>query len=470
MQHAEHHLGGPPSLTPMSKSQEQSATAAFFFLVLYIVVVFVRPQEFVPAVLGWPIMPALIMASFLSWLTAANAGSLRAPQFYLLGALFLYSTLTVILAGEGMANALQAIARLAPLYLTFLLISVTALSRKRMHIMMWLMVGGAIMLSLHGIQQKMTGIGWTGEVPVLGRIRYIGIFNDPNDVGLSLVTALPMAMYLLRHHQNTFIKLLLLLGIGTILWGIKLTDSRGTVLAVGAILGIFSLRRYGFFKTLMVALIAIPLMFMASSRLDTISPEEESAHERVEAWYEGIQMLKEHPVFGVGFGQFPEHHYLTAHNSYVLVLAEQGLPGYFLWFSFFGICILMMYKLQKTQKEPTPRWQELNRFDGQEKPSDVDHGKKPVEGSIAPEDQAIARALFLSFVGFASASFFLSRSYSMQLFLLCGMAVAHYQGARLRNPEMEEYRFSDHFWFWAFTSGASVIFLYMTIIVLLSLA
>ena len=214
-------------------------------------------------------------------------------------------------------------------------------------------------------------------------------------------------------------------------------------------------------------------MFTLSSRLDTISPGEESAHGRVEAWYEGMQMVKENPVFGVGFGLFSDHHKRTAHNSYVLVLAEQGVPGYFLWFSYFGICFVMMYMLQKTYKKPKPKWQNLdidNANGGTFYPELPPRQTAPTANTIAPEDQAIARVLFLSFVGFATASFFLSRSYSMQLFLLCGMAVAHYQGARLRNPEVAEYRFLDHFWFWAATSGISVVFLYFTVGILLSLS
>jgi O-antigen ligase len=454
--------------------QDQTAGLAFFFLVLYVIVLFVRPQEYVPAVQDWPLMPVLIITAFLAWLGAGNL-QLKAPPFYLLAALFLYSPLTVLIAGEGAANALETVTKLIPLYLTFLLISSTALSRKRIHIMMWLMIGGAVLFSVHGIQQKYTGVGWTGEVPILGRIRYIGIFNDPNDVGLSLVTALPMAVYLMRTSRHALLKLLLLISAGLILWGISLTNSRGTILALGAILGVYSWRRYGMVNTLILGAMAIPAMFMLSSRLDTISPGEASAHGRVEAWYEGIQMLKENPVFGVGFDLFTDHHIRTAHNSYVLVLAEQGVPGYFLWFSFVGICFMLMYRLQKHRIQPDKPYATWHSL-GLERPQgpgsaggflppEPEQEKKEI---LAPEDRAIARVLFLSLVGFAVSSFFLSRSYSMQLFLLCGMAVAHYQGTRLRNPEITEYRFLDHFLFWGTLCCVSIVVLYFVVSALLS--
>ena len=58
-----------------------------------------------------------------------------------------------------------------------------------------------------------------------------------------------------------------------------------------------------------------------------ISNGDDSAYGRVEAWYEGIQMFKSSPVFGVGKGMFTDFNNLTAHNSYMLVLAELGFVG-----------------------------------------------------------------------------------------------------------------------------------------------
>ena len=37
------------------------------------------------------------------------------------------------------------------------------------------------------------------------------------------------------------------------------------------------------------------------------------------------------PAVGVGSGQFMEHHELTAHNSFLLTLAELGPLGFLLW-------------------------------------------------------------------------------------------------------------------------------------------
>jgi hypothetical protein len=42
-------------------------------------------------------------------------------------------------------------------------------------------------------------------------------------------------------------------------------------------------------------------------------------------------MWHSNPVVGVGKGQYMEHHGITAHNSFILVLGELGTVGIFIW-------------------------------------------------------------------------------------------------------------------------------------------
>ena len=67
--------------------------------------------------------------------------------------------------------------------------------------------------------------------------------------------------------------------------------------------------------------------FIAASAIGgrAISSKEQSAAERIEAWSVGLELLKWRPLFGAGYGNFTDHHHLTAHNSFVLCFAELGL-------------------------------------------------------------------------------------------------------------------------------------------------
>src|SRR3546814_18467251 len=82
-------------------------------------------------------------------------------------------------------------------------------------------------------------------------------------------------------------------------------------------------------------------MMMLPTRLQELDAGESSAYGRIESWYDGIQMFLANPVFGVGVGNFTYHTWLTAHNSFVLALAEHGIVGYTFWPAIVGDCFLM---------------------------------------------------------------------------------------------------------------------------------
>ncbi len=71
-------------------------------------------------------------------------------------------------------------------------------------------------------------------------------------------------------------------------------------------------------------------------------------------------MLKAHPLIGVGHDQFVRHHHLTAHNSFLLAAAENGLVGMLMWtaavyFSFKGP-VLVLRKVKEPEAEPARIW------------------------------------------------------------------------------------------------------------------
>jgi O-antigen ligase len=49
------------------------------------------------------------------------------------------------------------------------------------------------------------------------------------------------------------------------------------------------------------------------------------------------------PIFGVGARQFGAHHFLTAHNSFVLTLAEMGIVGMVLFVAVIYLCIKTLF-------------------------------------------------------------------------------------------------------------------------------
>src|SRR5207245_2630176 len=81
-------------------------------------------------------------------------------------------------------------------------------------------------------------------------------------------------------------------------------------------------KRYGPAGLIAGAVIAMPLMMLGGRSGEKA---DESTELRFEAWDAGLRMFKQSPVFGTGHKHFTDFFFITAHNSYVLTLAELGI-------------------------------------------------------------------------------------------------------------------------------------------------
>jgi hypothetical protein len=187
-------------------------------------------------------------------------------------------------------------------------------------------------------------------------------------------------------------------------------------------------------------------MKLLSSRMQELDPDEESAFGRVDAWYEGLHMFLSHPVFGVGAGNFTEYNDLTAHNSFVLVLAETGFVGYVLWLAFVGYSFWMMLTVLRY------------------KPDGIND---PVRAKAWQSEQRMALTLLLSLCGLFSAAFFLSRSYTVVMYLLAAMVVGYYVSARQRYPGLRLFTLASNGWLWLSASAGSIAGFFVLVAVLL---
>ncbi len=416
-----------------------------FLILLYVSLVIIRPQDYLASLAGIPLLPAVEGLSLLAW-ALSRGKDFRAPQFPLIIVFQVALVMSEIAAG-WLGGAVEQLAEFSTVIVAFVVLATAvSVSRRRLATAMAVLALCACVLALHGIDQKHYGIGWTGMgLSEGGRIQYVGIFNDPNDLGLLFVTALPMTIYL--HSLSGFLmRLFWLAAAGLLVYGIYLTNSRGAMLALLVEGGVYIWMRRGMVVAGALGVIGLGAMRLLSSRMDELDAGEDSAAGRVDAWYEGLHMFTSHPLFGVGAGNFTDYNYLTAHNSFILVLAETGFFGYVTWLAFVGYSFLMMWQILRYQ----PDEEVLAR-------EDVDW----------PGEQAIARTLLLSLCGLFAAAFFLSRSYTIILYLTLAIVVGAYMGVRRRVPELPPLRLADSWWKWIPAALASIAFFFVLVAVLL---
>ena len=300
-------------------------------------------------------------------------------------------------------GVLNSIVKFIPTIVGYFLVAHGINSQKKAKFFILLLIFLTTFLAYEGYKQSTTGVSLGGMEPIYQnsvnldgervkviRIRWYGMFNDPNDLGLALVLVVPLLVDMAFRRKWIIPGLCL----PVILYALYLTNSRGAMVALMASIFAYLVLRYRSMKGVVIGLmIAVILVTFGPSRLTDMSAGGESANGRVEAWYQGLQMLESSPIFGVGKGMFKEYHCLTAHNSYVLVLAELGLFGTLFFVGLF------FYPFQWV-------WENIFKRD------DLFLGDETEETQLC--------SIYGCLVGIMFAIFFLSRSYILLPFMLVG--------------------------------------------------
>jgi len=241
-------------------------------------------------------------------------------------------------------------------------------------------------------------VGLFGTQTIRGRVRFRGTMEDPNELSLAVGIVLPLALAFLDRRRSAARLLLFSLAFGTIGLCVFFTQSRGGQLVFLTVLGVYFVRRYGARAGLLAgSLLALPILIFGGR-----SGAEGSTAERTECWWTGLHLLVASPGFGVGFGQFTEHHALTAHNSFILAAAELGLPGLLIWSSIVYISIKIPVMALRSR--------------------------------VAPVATTWALALLASMAGLVVGGMFLSFTYKTVYWIFIGLTGVLYQAIRRHDP------------------------------------
>ncbi|MGA3129914.1 MAG: O-antigen ligase family protein [Terracidiphilus sp.] len=256
------------------------------------------------------------------------------------------------------------------------------------------------------------------------RLRGLGEINDPNDFGQILVCVIPLLFIFWRPKKTMRNFAFVILPACVLLVGIFLTHSRGALVALVAVVLVAARRRIG---TLPAAILAGGLFVgaMALHFTGGRAISVDAGADRTELWSEGLQMLKSHPLFGVGIGHFMDYAVNTAHNTIVVCAAELGLFGLYFWSLFLFSTAWGALLIASPKK--------VGEADGTKIDDTGTHfadWKGPELGRA--EINHLGYCLLLSLTGFLVAGWFLSRAYVMTFFLLGGMVEMVYEAARRR--------------------------------------
>jgi putative inorganic carbon (HCO3(-)) transporter len=359
-------------------------------VLLYVALIYIRPAEIVP---GWEAIPFVDILTGISAFVAIFSLASKPRPFANLPHDKLILIFWVLIAVSSVKvwfwAVYDSVLAFSPVVVCYFLIRAAVTTQRQLTGLIYLLIGLNVFLAINGIVQFHTGVGLGNIQTRMDRIYGTGIFNDPNDLGMTFVMAVPLLVFVLSRAGNwAILRVLAFVGLVLVLAGIYYTNSRGSLVGLAAALVAMSFLRFRNIAGTVVAVALLSVIVVAApSRGAEMDSSESSAQSRIQSWAEGWSMFKTHPLTGVGFGQYTEYHVKVAHNSFVETFAELGILG--------ALCLVGMFY-----------WY----FKGVRLIPEKNVGSPPWR-----------RALLASAVGVLTCAWFLSRQYVPIFYVLLAM-------------------------------------------------
>jgi len=378
---------------------------SLFLLATYIALIFIRPQEWWQPVYGFELVNVTAIATLVVSFPKLMKEQMvfrRLPEIKCSLLLLLAAALSWV-GNSYLGGALNAFDEFGKVIVLYLLIVMLGRSARGFTILMWTILLCITWMAIHGIVQARTGAGFGGLPPnprilengdTTYQIVAYGIFNDPNDLCLAFIIAVPLLYAVYKASGNGASKALAICLIPLVCYGAYLTNSRGGVVGILGMLGAYGISRAkGFRRWIIVSVGGTVVFVVAPSRFSGGMGVDVN---RVSLWGESMDAFKTHPIFGVGWRNIEDYtsSFQVTHNSFINTLAELGLLGYIPWFLLIFLTIVHMRRAMN------------------------------IKGIDGTPEYAYLSGLFSALVGYLTAVYFLTRQYNHVLYILLGMAVA----------------------------------------------
>jgi len=393
---------------------------AYSGLVLFTLVLYVRPNDFLP-IGDFPvakIVGAAALAAFLLERLAAGRSFSVLPRElkYLLGlvVLMFLSVLLALNPGEAMDTVTGLFLKVVLIFV-LMINTLTSYARFRRLVGLTALCGGWV--AVDALTNFIAGKDLV-ETYRAGGVGG-GMFGNPNDLALALGILIPLAVALALTARALPARLLWLASAGVMAGALLVTFSRAGFLSLVAA-GMYVLATMGRRRARVTVVLLLGGLALASfapegygdrvlSIFDHSLDRTGSAIGRTEVLWRSLQVVASNPkvwVAGLGPGNFHivSIHEAVNHNAYLQVLTEIGLPALVLYLLFLTGAFRGLRDLVKSRR----------RGDGWDAVS------------------VLAISLRASLLAYAVGSFFGSVAYQWPLYYAAGYAVCLRQIAAAR--------------------------------------
>lgn len=356
-------------LAPVTR-KARGPGAAFAFLVAFVVLAAVRHWETVPG----GAFEAVAVVALGGGLAAALGDRQRLSLLRLLLALALafnlVSLLSVVQSAETDA-ALKAWGRLGFAQSLGLGCYLLTSDRRRLRGFTFGSIAGVGLIAAGSMGVLPIGSMPLERIDDVGRLS--GPIGDPNFFGQFLVVGLAVSLAAVHGERRTIVRLVSLAVACVILAAAFGTESRGTWLAMSAVAAIHFVRSSRSTRVTLAASVALVVVLVPAGSLDDTterltrvpssvnealvvgSAEDTAVGGRLSEAIASAAMFRDHPVLGVGIGNY-RYRYLDyaadigidrrgeerdAHSRHLEVAAEAGILGVVVWSALLLSCAVL---------------------------------------------------------------------------------------------------------------------------------
>lgn len=396
----------PVSEKPVSETwiHKHGHSISFAGVFLFTTIVFFRPYELSPSLkflsnAAFWIALATLLVFVITQLGLENTITVRTREVKLIFLLTVLGAISIPQALEPQ-KAFNAFYEFVKVVLIFIVMVNVVRTEKRMRILWIVILAATCMLSIDAVINYRMGNFELGNMRIKGSIG--GLFDNPNDLALHLVTMVPIALAFFFTSRNPLTKILFL-GVAILtVSGIVVTLSRGGFLALLAAtaLLLWKLARSSRWLLVLVApALVIGFIVFAPgvyrTRLSTTG--DESSMARFDDLKRSVYVASRHPILGVGMDNYIlfSNSNKSTHNAYTQVAAELGTAAAIVYILF----IITPFRGLRRIEKQSFQSKSMRRY------------------------HYLSIALQASLVGYMVASFFASVAYLWYIYYLVAYAV-----------------------------------------------
>jgi hypothetical protein len=309
-----------------------------------------RPQDWVSGLTALPLAKIAGVLALLSFFFSVRQVRHPLPReiillILLVGQLFATVPMSPVWPGGAFWHTLD----FAKVLIIFIVIVTAVNTARRLRAI--ILIQSASVVAVAGVAV------WRGRLST-GRLEGLlgGSYSNPNDLALAAVLSIPLCLALLFLSRSRLEKAAWTMAILLLTYTVLLTGSRGgffsLVVAAAVCLWGYAIQGRRRYLLLVTALVGWTFWQSSSATLverlkGTLNAKQDSAfafgsaQQRQRLFWRSIEVTEDHPIFGVGPGNFQviSGNWQVTHNSFTEISAEGGLPalvlyGWILWSGF----------------------------------------------------------------------------------------------------------------------------------------